>query len=107
VAISKETTGVCNDLSDVEGSTGVNTSSAVDPSNKRSGQAAVRDTAVVRSLWVGKCKARRASLAFDGLVNVGCCDSRGEIFTRDTGKGDVLVQVSLIFMTRGGERKLT
>jgi hypothetical protein len=91
VAVSEEATGVRNNLSDVEGSTVVSTGSVVGTSNKRSGQAAVRDTTVVGSLWVGECKTRRAGLALDGLVDVGCCDGGGEIFTCDTGKGDVLV----------------
>lgn len=76
VAISEEAGGVCNNLADVEASTVVSTSSVVGTSDEGSGQAAVGDTAAVRSPGVREGNARWASLALLGLVDVGCGPSR-------------------------------
>ena len=72
VAVSEETGGICDNLADVEASSVVNTSSVVGTNEEGSSQAAVGNTAAVRSLGVGEGKAGRAGLALDGLVDVGC-----------------------------------
>jgi len=76
VAISEKAGGVCDNLADVETSAGVCTSSAVDASDEGSSQAAVGDTAAVRSPGVGEGNTGRASRALCGLVDVGCGPSR-------------------------------
>jgi hypothetical protein len=91
VAVSEEATGVGNDLADVEASSLVSTShGVVDANEEGSGQAAVGDTAAVRSLGVGEGKTRWAGGALLALVDMCGCDGGRHVLASYTGECDVL-----------------
>jgi hypothetical protein len=90
VAVGEEATWVRNNLLDVESSSVISTCSAVDTHKEGTGQAAVRDAAVVRSLGVGECKTRRSGFALDALVNVCRCHGGRHVIAGHTGEGNVL-----------------
>jgi hypothetical protein len=77
VRVSEETTGVRNDLPDVEARTSVCACGGVDASPEGTGLAAVGDTTAVRSYGVGKGDTRWARDALGGLVDVGSSECGG------------------------------
>lgn len=71
MGISEETLGVRNDLSDMEASPLISTSSIViNAHEERTSHATIGNTTVVRSPWVGKSDTGWTRLAHLGLVNV-------------------------------------
>lgn len=90
VRVGEEALGVGDDLADMESSTIVNGGSGlVGAGDKRSGQAAVRDTTVVRSLGVGESETWWASLALLSFVDVCGCDCGRLIAACNTAKCNV------------------
>lgn len=90
MAVSEEATGVGDDLLHMEAGSLVDALCVVDADKERSGQAAVRDTAVVWALGVGEGKTRRSGLALGSFVDVGCCDSRALVVAGDARQCNVL-----------------
>lgn len=99
--VGEETAGVGNDLLDVEAHTSVvHGSSNVDTSGEWAGQAAVGDTALVRSLGVGERNARWSSTTLCAFVNVGSSLCGRRIVAGHAAQGDVLfIQISYVLHT--------
>lgn len=88
--IREEALRIIDDLLHVKASSVVDAGCVVDSDEEGASQAAIGDAAVIRSLRIGECETRRASLALEGFVDMSCSDCRGAVVASDTGERDVL-----------------
>jgi hypothetical protein len=100
VAVSKEATGVSDDLLDMEAGSIVDALGVVGADKEWSCQAAVRDTAVVWALGIGEGKTRRSRLALGSFVDVGCCGGRTLIIAGYARQCNVLQRLVVSCLVR-------